>query len=115
MPRFSDIGTVYVLTNRDRSLAKVGMTRLGTPTLRAAGYTRARGIEWRTYWSAPTRDVARVEARCHHDLKSCRFVNAPFGSREIFHCTPQHAQAVAMRRVISPRYSTWRCTTRPPA
>jgi hypothetical protein len=31
--RSSDIGTLYVLTNRDRSLAKVGMTRWGSPAM----------------------------------------------------------------------------------
>lgn len=55
-----DIGVIYVLANRDRSLSKVGLTRLGTPQGRAIGHTRAHGIEWCTYWSAPTRDVAKV-------------------------------------------------------
>lgn len=102
-----DVGTVYVLANRDRSLAKLGMTRLGTPQGRALNYTRAHGIVWDLYWSAPTRAVARVEARCHHELRGCRFVNCP-GAREVFHITPQRAREVARRHVIAPAGIPWR-------
>jgi hypothetical protein len=39
-----DIGRLYVLSNRDQSLAKIGLARDGTPTARATDYERAHGI-----------------------------------------------------------------------
>jgi hypothetical protein len=102
-----DIGVLYVLSNRDRSLAKVGLTRLGSPGGRAADYGRAHGIEWRTFWSAPTQRVGEVEARCHRALAPHRFANAP-GCREVFHVTPETARAIALREVIAPGSIPWR-------
>jgi Meiotically up-regulated gene 113 len=98
-----DIGTLYVLANRDASLAKVGMTRNGTPETRAADYERQHGIQWtRVYWSALTENVQAVEARCHGALAPYRFALSPPGATEIYHLIPEKAVRVAERYVIAP-------------
>jgi len=38
------------------------------PGKRATNYGRQHGIAWAVFWSAPTRHVAQVEARCHREL-----------------------------------------------
>jgi hypothetical protein len=96
-----DIGTLYVLANRDSSLAKVGFTRSGTPDARADAYARDHGIQWHVYWSARTRNVAAAEANAHRDLQDRRFSLVP-EAREVFHLTPQHAQRIAARYVVPP-------------
>ena len=53
-----DVGLLYVLANRDSSLAKIGMTRNGTPNTRATDYERKHGIAWRVFWQARTERVA---------------------------------------------------------
>ena len=58
-----DVGTLYVLANRDNSLAKIGLTRSGKPDTRADDYSRAHGIQWHVYWFADTRNVAEAERR----------------------------------------------------
>jgi hypothetical protein len=97
----TDLGTLYVLANRDQSLAKIGLTRNGTPDARADDYARAHGIQWHVYWSARTLDVAAAEANAHRDLQAQRFALTP-DAKEIFHCTPERAQRVAARYVIPP-------------
>jgi Meiotically up-regulated gene 113 len=95
-----DIGTIYVLVNRDGSLTKIGLTRTGSPEARATDYERAHGICWPVvYWSCTTDDVAGVEARIHRVLQDRRFSLTP-EAREIFHCTPHHAVRIAERFVI---------------
>jgi hypothetical protein len=101
----SDIGTLYVLTNRDQSLAKIGLTRDGTPNSRATEYERAHGIRWYVYWAAVTCNVAEAEAAAHRELDICRFALVP-GAREIFHVTPWKAQRAALRYVIPPSGAT---------
>jgi hypothetical protein len=96
-----DIGQLYVLANRDQSLAKIGMTRDGTPDARASDYERAHGIRWHVYWAAVTCHVAEAEAAAHRDLDICRFALVP-GAREVFHVTPAKAQRVAARYVVPP-------------
>ena len=96
-----DIGTLYVLANRDQSLAKIGLTRDGTPAVRATDYEREHGIFWYIYWSATTCNVAAAEAAAHRELDVCRFALVP-GAREIFHVTPQKAQRVAARYIVPP-------------
>jgi hypothetical protein len=95
----TDLGTLYVLANRDQSLAKIGLTRNGTPDARADDYARAHGIQWHVYWSARTLNVAAAEANAHRDLQAQRFALTP-DAREIFHVTPERAQRVAARYVI---------------
>jgi hypothetical protein len=99
MPDHQDIGTLYVLSNRDQSLAKVGLTRNGTPDARATDYERAHGIQWHVYWSAVTCEVAAVEARCHRALAERRFALTP-EAREVFHLTPHHAVRVVEQFVV---------------
>jgi hypothetical protein len=101
----SDFGTLYILANRDQSLAKVGLTRTGTPDARADDYSRAHGIQWHVYWSAATLDVEAVEAACHRALTDRRFSLTP-EAREIFHVTPPHAVRIAERFVIPAPGST---------
>jgi hypothetical protein len=96
-----DIGTLYVLANRDQSLAKIGLTRDGTPAVRATDYEREHGIFWYIYWSATTCNVAAAEAAAHRELNVCRFALVP-GAREIFHVTPAKAQRIAARFVVPP-------------
>jgi hypothetical protein len=96
-----DVGTIYVLSNRDHSLAKIGLTRNGSPDARATDYERAHGIRWHVYWSAVTCQVAEAEAAAHRELDICRFALVP-GAREVFHVTPQKAKRVAERFVIAP-------------
>ena len=103
-----DIGTLYVLANQDHSLAKIGLTRNGTPDARADAYARDHGIRWHVYWSARTRDVAAAEASAHRDLQGQRFALVP-DAREIFHVTPQKARRVCER--LRPR-ARQRCTAR---
>jgi hypothetical protein len=100
-----DIGTLYVLSNRDQSLAKVGLTRDGTPEARATDYERAHGIRWHVYWSAFTCHVSEAEAAAHRELDICRFALVP-GAREVFHVTPQKAKRVAEQFVITPPGTT---------
>jgi hypothetical protein len=76
-----DVGTIYVLANRDQSLAKIGLTRDGTPDARATDYERAHGIKWHVYWSAVSCYVAEAEAAAHRELDICRFALVP-GARE---------------------------------
>lgn len=97
-----DIGTLYVLANRDNSLAKIGLTRSGKPDTRADDYSRAHGIQWHVYWFAHTRNVAEAEARAHRELAAFRFAMLP-GAREIFHITPAKAQRVAALCVVAPK------------
>lgn len=97
-----DVGTLYVLRNRDFSLAKIGLTRSGTPDTRADNYARQHGIVWCVYWYAATCHVAEAEARAHHVLQDQRFSHVP-GAREIFHVTPEKAKRVAERFVTAPR------------
>jgi hypothetical protein len=108
-----DIGTLYVLANLDRSLAKIGLTRDGTPDARATDYERAHGIRWHVYWSAVTCHVAEAEAAAHRELDICRFALVP-GAREVFHVTPQKAKRVAEQFVITPPGITPSGTTRQP-
>jgi hypothetical protein len=96
-----NVGTLYVLANRDSSLAKVGLTRNGTPDARASDYERQHGIQWHVYWSARTCDVAAAEAAAHSELAPQRFSLTP-DAREIFHVTPAKAVAVAQRYVVAP-------------
>jgi hypothetical protein len=101
MPDHQDIGTLYVLSNRDQSLAKIGLTRDSTPDARATAYERAHGIRWHVYWSAVTCHVAEAEAAVHRELDICRFALVP-GAREVFHLTPEKARRVCKRYVCSP-------------
>ena len=96
-----DLGTLYVLSNRDQSMAKIGLTRDGTPSARASDYERAHGICWHVYWAAITCTVAEAEAAAHRELDVCRFALVP-GAREVFHVTPAKAQRVAARYVVPP-------------
>jgi hypothetical protein len=60
-----DIGTLYVLSNRDQSLAKIGLMRDGNPDARATDYERAHGIRWHVYRSAVTcNDSGRTSSAC---------------------------------------------------
>jgi hypothetical protein len=100
MTNASDIGVVYVLANRDHSLSKVGMTRTGSPQLRADDYSRAHGIQWtHVYWQASTDNVAEVEAAAHRALADRRFALTP-EAQEIFHTTPEVARRAAERFVV---------------
>lgn len=96
-----DVGILYVLANQDHSLAKIGLTRNGTPDARADAYARDHGIRWYVYWSARTRGVAAAEASAHRDLQGQRFALVP-DAREIFHLTPEKARRVCERYVCSP-------------
>ena len=97
----TDVGLLYVLANRDSSLAKIGMTRNGTPDARATDYERKHGITWSVFWQARTEKVAEAEARAHRELRDYRFINA-VGAKEVFHVTPEAAVAVAQRYVVPP-------------
>jgi hypothetical protein len=96
-----DPGVLYVLSNVDASLAKIGLTRSGTPDARATAYERAHGITWSVFWQARTEHVAEAETNAHRELRDYRFVNA-VGTTEVFHLTPQAAVAVAQRYVVPP-------------
>jgi T5orf172 domain len=100
-----DTGTLYILSNVDGSLAKVGFTRNGTPDARADAYSAAHGIRWHVYWSALTENVEQVEAAAHRALQDRRFSLTP-EAREIFHCTPAHAVRIAERFVVPVTGST---------
>jgi hypothetical protein len=100
-----DLGCIYVLSNTDHSLAKIGLTRGGTPDARATDYERAHGIRWHVYWSAVTCHVAAAEAAAHRELDICRFSLVP-GAREVFHVTPHKAVRIAERFIIAPPGST---------
>jgi hypothetical protein len=96
----SDIGVIYVLTNRDHSLSKVGMTCSGSPQLRADDYSRKHGIQWtHVYWQARTENVAEVEAAAHRALADRRFALTPEAA-EIFHVVPEVARRAAERFVV---------------
>jgi hypothetical protein len=100
MTNASDIGVIYVLANQDHSLSKVGMTRTGSPQLRADDYSRAHGIHWtHVYWEARTENVAEVEAAAHRALADRRFALTPEAA-EIFHTTPEIARRAAERFVV---------------
>jgi T5orf172 domain len=90
---------IYILSDLTGTLSKIGMTRTGTPALRATDYERAHGIVWRVYWSRPTDNVAAVEAACHRELEPWRFALAS-GAREVFLIQPHHAVRIAERFVI---------------
>jgi hypothetical protein len=96
-----DVGTLYILANRDHSLAKVGITRTGRPETRADDYGRQHGIEWHVYWSAVTCHVAAAEASAHRALQDRRFSLLP-EAREVFHCAPMLAKRTAERYVAAP-------------
>jgi hypothetical protein len=107
-----DVGLLYVLANRDSSLAKIGMTRNGTPDARATDYERAHGITWSVFWQAHTENVAQAEASAHHELAAYRFSLTP-EAREIFHIVPTRAVAVALRYVVPPDGESAAQTVRP--
>src|SRR5690349_155862 len=98
----SDIGTLYVLANRDNSLAKIGLTRNGTPDIRAEDYAREHSIRWRVYWSGIPCNVAEAEAKARREVTSHRFAQTP-GSGEILHVTPSKAKYVAEKCVVAPK------------
>jgi hypothetical protein len=85
-----DVGTVYILTTRNRSMSKIGMTRSGTPEARARSYTDDHELRWTVVYSCETRDVAEVEQLAHARLAAHRS-NLP-GTREIFNVAPEIAQ-----------------------
>jgi hypothetical protein len=90
-----------VLSNRDQSLSKIGLTRTGTPDARADDYSRQHGIQWHVYWSARTLNVTAAEAGAHRALQDRRFALVP-EAREIFHTTPENARRIAARYVVAP-------------
>jgi hypothetical protein len=95
-----DTGTLYVLANQDHSLAKIGLTRNGTPVARADAYARDHGIQWHVYWSAVTDNVADAEAAAHRALQDRRFSLLP-EAREVFHVTPQKAVRIVEQFVVT--------------
>jgi hypothetical protein len=107
-----DVGLIYILANRDGSLAKVGMTRNGTPDARADDYSRQHGICWHVYWSCATLDVEAVEAACHRVLQDRRFSLVP-EAREVFHVTPEKAVRIAERFVVPAPGTSTTQQTRP--
>jgi hypothetical protein len=108
----ADVGLLYVLANRDSSLAKIGMTRNGTPDARATDYERKHGIAWRVFWQSRTERVAETEAAIHHELAAYRFSLTP-EAREIFHIIPTRAVAVAKRYIVPPDGESAAQTARP--
>jgi hypothetical protein len=108
-----DIGTLYVLANRDMSLAKVGMTRNGSPDTRADSYSREHGIEWHVFWMRPTQRVREAEAAAHRMMAAFRFSEVP-GAREIFHLTPAKARAYAEQCVTPLEPAASVAVTSPP-
>jgi hypothetical protein len=93
------VGTLYILTNRDKSLAKVGMTINGTPELRATDYEKAHGVFFEHFCSWQTQNVRAVEASVHRDLRPWQF-DTNTSAREIFHTTPARAKAIALPYLI---------------
>jgi hypothetical protein len=87
-----DNGTVYILTTRNRSMSKIGMTRSGTPEARARSYTDEHELRWTVVWAAETSNVAEVERLAHARLAAHRS-NLP-GTREIFNVSPETAQQI---------------------
>jgi hypothetical protein len=79
-------GVIYVLTNRDKSLAKIGFTTTGSAAERATAYSRESGIEFVVYGEMPTRYAQAVEAKAHAHFAGRRFVVG--NCREVFHVTP---------------------------
>jgi hypothetical protein len=59
------------------------------------------------YWSAPTNNVAKVEAACHRALAGYRSAGTLVGMHEVFCCSPDHAREVARRLVQPPGLSWW--------
>jgi hypothetical protein len=106
-PVTDDVGLLYVLANRDSSLAKIGMTRNGTPDARASDYERAHGITWSVFWQARTEKIAQAEASAHRELRDYRFVNA-VGAKEVFHVTLRPPSlwrsAISCRLTASPQH-----------
>jgi hypothetical protein len=94
-----DVGVIYILSNPDSSLAKVGLSRADVPQQRAKHYTYQHGIQWRVFWTSMTRNVGVVEAQVHDALAGRRFSRLP-AAREVFHVTPQEAQRVAARHIV---------------
>jgi hypothetical protein len=109
MTKGRDVGTVYVLKSTHPGLAKVGLTRHGTPEQRAENYTKVHGLIWQVYWSAPTQNVGKVEAACHHALATHSVAGTAVGMQEVFKVSPAYAREIAQRYVVAPSgWLPWR-------
>jgi hypothetical protein len=89
-----------VFANRDSSLAKLGMTRTGTPDMCASQYEAAHGIAWRAFWQAPTANVAEVEARCHRELASRRVSSCPKHAKYFIASPPPRSASRCERQFL---------------
>jgi hypothetical protein len=103
----TDIGRIYVLRGQHdgTELAKLGMTRNGTPDARATDYgaAHAGNVTWHVHWQALTTDVAAVEARCHGALGGWRYAGIP-GAREVYAIAPDAARTIAQPLITPPPF-----------
>jgi len=89
---------LYVLSNKDKSKSKVGITCKGTPSRRAIDYSREHPEHgpWEPVWSKRTRCAAKAERLAHTSLAKER-VTTKTGAKEIFAVKPAKAVKVAKR------------------
>jgi hypothetical protein len=93
-------GYVYILTNADYSLAKVGITfQADSAADRARAYSRAHGIKLRVFACYATQRAQEIERRAHRHLQARLFYTGS-GAIEVFHMTPADAAFVVARMVI---------------
>ena len=95
------LGTIYVLSNADRTWSKVGRTSSGSAAGRAASYGKTHGYKWTVHAQFMTMRVSEVEANIHGRLRSLK-IETWTGAKEIFKISPAKAEAVARSMILLP-------------
>lgn len=95
------VGIIYILSDANRKLSKIGRTTAGTAAGRATSYGKLHGHRWIVFAQMATLRVAEVEANIHVKLEAKRLstsTNAP----EIFKITPMEAETAARALILPP-------------
>jgi hypothetical protein len=87
------LGIIYILTDHQKRLSKIGRTSAGTATGRAISYGKSHGHSWSVVAEFSTQRVNEVEANIHAQLAYCR-VKTETGAREIFRIKPSEADSL---------------------
>jgi hypothetical protein len=95
------VGIIYILTDADRKLSKIGRTTAGTAAGRATSYGKLHGHRWTVFAQMATLRVAEVEANIHVTFEAKRLPTST-NAREIFKIRPMEAEAAARALILPP-------------
>jgi hypothetical protein len=99
------LGVIYILTDQQKKLSKIGRTSTGTAAGRAAEYGKAHGHRWTVFAQLASLRVSEVEANIHAQFWAKR-VRTATNAREIFKVRPAEAEIVARSLVLPPGSSS---------